>query len=60
MKKLARTRGFSNDAKKAMMSSPDYFVWWYTAKSMGLVLAVAALAFYAGKASAAQPPKLPQ
>lgn len=43
--------GFSEDAKQAMVSSPDYFVWWYTAKSMALVAAVGALAWFGGRAS---------
>lgn len=40
---------FSSDAKAAIAANPDYFVWWYTAKSLGLVAAVAALAYYVGK-----------
>ena len=27
---------WSADAKKAMQENPDHFVWWYTAKSIGL------------------------
>lgn len=41
--------GFSADAKAAMAQNPDYFVWWYTTKSMLLVAAVAALAYQLGK-----------
>lgn len=41
--------GFSSNAKAAMTQNPDYFVWWYTAKSMALVVAVAALAYTLGK-----------
>jgi hypothetical protein len=41
--------GFSDDAKRAITSNPDYFVWWYTTKSLALCAAVAALAYYVGK-----------
>ena len=37
--------GFSDDAKKAITENPDYFVWWYTVKSVGLGI-VAAYATY--------------
>lgn len=47
----ARVAGFSTDAKTAMTQAPDYFVWWYTIKSIGLGVAVAALAFVLGRAS---------
>lgn len=40
---------FSSDAKEAIAANPDYFIWWYTAKSLSLVAAVAALAYYVGK-----------
>lgn len=40
---------WSRDAKHAIKKSPSYFVWWYTAKSIGLGLAVAALAFFVGR-----------
>lgn len=40
--------GWSDDAKKAITENPDYFVWWYTVKSVGLcVVAVAAAYWYA-------------
>jgi hypothetical protein len=42
---------FQSDAKQAMTQNPDYFVWWYTAKSMALVAVVAALAFALGRNS---------
>ncbi len=42
---------WSSDAEKAMVQNPTYFVWWYTAKSIGLCVAVAALAFVLGKQS---------
>lgn len=38
-------RGWSADAKKAITENPDYFVWWYTVKSVGLAV-VAAFATY--------------
>jgi hypothetical protein len=40
---------WSDDAKAAMLATPDYFLWWYTAKSLALVAAVAAVAYYVGK-----------
>ena len=45
---MARWR---DNAKHAMLKKPDYFVWWYTAKSIGLCAAVGVAAYYAGKAS---------
>jgi hypothetical protein len=39
------------NAKAAMMRQPDYFVWWYTVKSVGLCVAVGAACYYAGKAA---------
>lgn len=32
-----------------MNGSPDYFVWWYTAKSIGLGLVAALAAYYIGR-----------
>ena len=32
--------GWSEDAKKAITENPNYFVWWYTAKSLALVGAI--------------------
>jgi hypothetical protein len=43
--------GFSDDARKAMSTAPDYFVWWYTVKSVGLGVVAAGLAFMLGRAS---------
>jgi len=43
--------GFSDDARTAITVAPDYFVWWYTVKSIGLGVAAAALAFMIGRAS---------
>lgn len=40
---------WSDDAKKAMRDNPDYFIWWYTVKSLGLAAALAALAYYVGR-----------
>lgn len=41
--------GFSDDAKKAITENPDYFVWWYTTKSIGLCVAVAYVAYLLGQ-----------
>lgn len=43
--------GFRDDARTAIQAAPDYFVWWYTTKSIGLCVAVAALTFMLGRAS---------
>jgi len=40
---------FSADAKTAILANPDYFVRWYTAKSLALVVAVAGIAYMVGK-----------
>lgn len=42
---------FSDDARKAITASPDYFVRWYTIKSIGLGVVAAALAFMIGRAT---------
>lgn len=42
---------FSSDAKVAMQAAPDYFVWWYTVKSVGLCVVAAGLAFMLGRAA---------
>lgn len=47
----ARFEGFAEDGKAALEASPDYFLWWYSAKSILLVAAVAGLAFYVGKST---------
>lgn len=41
--------GWTDDAQKAIQDNPTYFVWWYTVKSVGLALALAALTYYVGK-----------
>jgi len=41
--------GWTDDAKKAMVDNPDYFVWWYTTKSLALVAAAVTAAYYIGK-----------
>lgn len=46
-----RLDGFSDDARTAMQASPDYFIKWYTIKSIGLGVVAAALAFMIGRAS---------
>lgn len=43
--------GFADDARKAIVTNPDYFVWWYTTKSIALCVAVAGLTFMLGRAS---------
>lgn len=40
--------GWSDDARTAIQANPDYFVWWYTAKSMALVGALAWVAYLYG------------
>ena len=40
--------GWSDDARAAMEASPDYFMWWYTVKSLGLVAALAGVAYLWG------------
>jgi hypothetical protein len=40
---------WSDDAKKAMQQNPDYFIWWYTVKSVGLGVVAAVAAYYIGK-----------
>jgi hypothetical protein len=47
-----RLNGWSEDAKTAITSNPDYFVWWYTAKSLLLVGTAFALAYTLGRQSA--------
>jgi len=42
-------QGFSDDAKKAITENPDYFVWWYTAKSIGLGIVAAYAAYLLGR-----------
>jgi len=32
-----------------MTENPDYFLWWYSAKSIGLVVALAYIAFSLGQ-----------
>lgn len=45
------TSAFTTNARRAMQANPDYFVWWYTAKSIALVGAIAVASYYAGKSS---------
>jgi hypothetical protein len=51
----SRLEGFSDDARAAMEASPDYFVWWYSAKSLLLVGVACALAYQLGKGSRGRP-----
>lgn len=37
------------DARAAIVSNPDYFVWWYTVKSIALCGVAAVAAYYIGK-----------
>ena len=42
---------FEKSALRAMSTSPRYFVRWYTIKSISLVVAIGAAAYFAGKAN---------
>lgn len=42
---------FSTDARTAITTSPDYFVRWYTLKSIGLGVAVGVIGFLLGRAT---------
>lgn len=48
----ARLSGFESDARTAITQAPDYFVWWYTAKSVGLGMAVGLIGFLLGRLGA--------
>ena len=48
----ATLNGFADDARGAIVAAPNYFVAWYTVKSIGLCAAVAALAYLIGRGSA--------
>ena len=41
--------GWRENAERAILANPSYFVWWYTAKSLALVAAVAWGAYLLGK-----------
>jgi hypothetical protein len=43
--------GFGDEARAAVEKAPGYFMWWYTAKSIGLGVAVGVLGFMFGRAS---------
>jgi hypothetical protein len=43
---------FADDARTAMQASPNYFIKWYTIKSIGLGVVAAGLAFMIGRATA--------
>ncbi|MFZ2152103.1 MAG: hypothetical protein WAV09_03285 [Minisyncoccia bacterium] len=49
MKRPRKLNGWSSDAKKAITENPDYFVWWYTVKSVGLGVVACIAAYYIGK-----------
>lgn len=40
---------FTENAKAAIAASPDYFVWWYSVKSILLVGAFGAFMYQLGK-----------
>ena len=40
---------FADDARKAISENPDYFVWWYTVKSVGLCAVATWLAYELGR-----------
>ena len=42
---------FARDARTAITVAPDYFVRWYTIKSIGLGVVAAGLAFMIGRAT---------
>jgi len=42
---------FAEDGAAAMAASPNYFLAWYSAKSILLVGVIAAFAYYVGKHS---------
>ena len=41
--------GFSEDASRAVQQNPEYFMAWYTLKSLALVVAIGAVCYYVGK-----------
>lgn len=43
--------GTAEDNRQAMQANPDYWLKWYTFKSLALVAAVAGCAYLLGKAS---------
>jgi len=47
----SRVGGFSSNAQAAITQNPNYFVWWYTIKSVALCASLMALAFFVGRGS---------
>ncbi len=48
--RYARPLGaWSDDARQAMTQNPDYFLWWYTVKSVGLGVVAAYAAYQLGR-----------
>ena len=45
----AAEKSWTGNARRAMNANPDYFVWWYTVKSIGLAAAVGLACYYAGR-----------
>lgn len=41
--------GASDDTRRAMQSNPDYWIAWYTFKSLALVAVIGALGYQLGK-----------
>lgn len=46
----AQIHGFEENAQHAIQTSPKYFLWWYSAKSIGLGVAVGIIGFLIGRA----------
>ena len=46
---VRQLNGFLDDAEVAVVSTPKYFAFWYTAKSLALVAVIAAFAYHLGK-----------
>ncbi len=40
---------WSEDARAALQANPEYFMWWYTVKSVGLCAVVAFAAYQVGR-----------
>ena len=47
--KNAQMAGFREDAEAALAASPNYFLTWYTVKSIGLVVFSCWLAYQLGR-----------
>lgn len=49
IRRSQRLAGFTEDGKAAIAASPDYFLWWYSVKSILLVGAFGAFMYQLGK-----------